>query len=51
MSKMLGYIFYENNGENVNTFSVKVPVTVEYEWGHFDTYMTITINSTLGNDN
>lgn len=51
VSKMLGYIFYENNGENVNTFSVKVPITVEYEWGHFDTYMTITINSTLGNDN
>ena len=44
-----GMIFYENNGENVNTFSIKVPVTVYYEWGHFDTYLTITINSTKGN--
>lgn len=46
-----GYIFYENNGENVNTFTVKVPVEICYEWGHFDTYLTITIKSTKGNQN
>ena len=44
-----GYIFYENNGENVTDFSVKIPITVYYEWGHFDTYLTIKINRTLGN--
>ena len=47
---MFGYIFYENNGENVNTFTVKIPVEICYEWGHFDTYMTVTIRSTQGND-
>ena len=46
-----GYIFYENNGENVNTFTVKVPVEICYEWGHFDTYLVITILSTQGNEN
>ena len=46
-----GYIFYENNGQNVNTFSVKVPISIYYEWGHFDTYMTIEIKSTKGNQN
>ena len=48
---LFGYIFYENNGENVNTFTVKVPVEICYEWGHFDTYLVITINSTKGNQN
>lgn len=46
-----GYIFYENNGENVNTFTVKVPVEICYEWGHFDTHLVITILSTQGNEN
>ena len=49
--RMFGYIFYENNGQNVNTFSIKVPVSIYYEWGHFDTYMTVTIRSTQGNQN
>ena len=44
-----GYIYYENNGENVENFSVKVPVTVSYTWGDFKTYVTIAINRTQNN--
>lgn len=44
-----GYIFYENNGENVTDFIVKIPVTVYYEWGHFDDYISVRIIRTQGN--
>ena len=43
-----GTIWYYNNGGNVETFKVKVPVTVEYEWGKFTTKVEITINPTIG---
>ena len=45
----LGYIYYENNGDNVTDFYVKVPITVEYEWGEFKTTVKITIKRTSGN--
>ena len=44
-----GYIYYENNGENVEKFNVKVPVTVSYTWGDFQTYVVITIDRTKSN--
>lgn len=44
-----GYIYYENNGDNVTNFSVRVPVTVSYTWGDFRTYVTINIDRTRGN--
>ena len=45
-----GAIYYKNNGDNVNEFYVKVPVTVEYEWGTFTTYVKINIKTTLGHE-
>lgn len=45
----LGYIFYANNGLNVETFTLRIPLEVSYEWGHFDTYVDVKINRTLGN--
>ena len=42
-----GYIFYENNGVNVQKFTVRVPLTIYYEWGHLKTYTDIVINTTL----
>jgi hypothetical protein len=43
-----GYIFYENNGLNVDKFTVRIPVIIYYEWGHFKTYVDVVINTTLG---
>ena len=43
-----GYIFYENNGLNVTTFKVRIPVTIYYEWGHFKTWVDVMIDTTLG---
>ncbi len=44
-----GVLYYENMGDKVTQFDVKVPVTVEYEWGSFTTDLTIHIDRTLGN--
>lgn len=44
-----GAIYYENNGDNVEEFAVKVPVVVHYTWGEFNTTLTINIKRTLGN--
>lgn len=46
--KLFGAIYYENNGDNVTEFYVKVPVTVEYEWGSFQTVVKINIKRTVG---
>ena len=44
-----GYIFYENNGANVTEFTVRIPLDIKYEWGHFSTYVDVKIDRTLGN--
>ena len=44
-----GYIFYTNNGDNVEDFDLKVPVTITYEWGEFTTNVTIHVTRSLGN--
>ncbi len=38
-----GTIWYYNNGGNVETFKVKVPITIAYEWGEFTTEVEFTI--------
>lgn len=43
-----GCIYYENNGENVTKFTVRIPVTVEYEWGKLIETIDITIERTAG---
>jgi len=43
-----GYIWYENNGDNVNEFDVIFPVTVTYEWGQITTNIKLHIIDTLG---
>lgn len=44
-----GGIYYENNGENVTQFTVRVPVKVVYEWGNITEYIDIEIERTAGN--
>lgn len=43
-----GTIWYYNNGGNVETFKVKVPVTITYEWGSFTRKVEFTIKPTIG---
>ena len=43
-----GTIWYYNNGGNVETFKVRVPITIAYEWGEFTTKVEFTINGTIG---
>ena len=43
-----GAIFYKNNGDNVTEFDLKIPVTVSYEWGDFETVVTVKVSRTLG---
>ena len=44
-----GYIFYTNNGDNVQEFYLRVPVRVYYDWGWFDTKVTIKVGGSMGN--
>ncbi len=45
----MGYILYQNNGLNVSTFKVKLPVTIEYDWGYTAAVdIVITIVKTEG---
>ncbi len=46
----LGSIHYTNNGDVVKKFSVKVPVTITYEWGQIMTDVVINIDNTIGHE-
>jgi hypothetical protein len=46
----MGYIFYTNNGDNVQDFDLRVPVTLHYDWGKFDAVVTIHVNGSIGNN-
>lgn len=43
-----GGIYYKNNGDNVQSFSVKVPVVVKYEWGSVSTTVRINFGEASG---
>ena len=48
LNNNLGTIHYTNNGDVVKKFSVKVPVTITYEWGQIMTDVVINIDNTIG---
>lgn len=43
-------IKYENNGLNVYNWTVKIPVTIGYDWGEFKTFVTVKVVKTLGTE-
>jgi len=43
-----GKIKYVNNGNNVETFKVRIPVDFTYTWGTIRAYVECTVNSTMG---
>jgi hypothetical protein len=45
---LFGAIYYKNNGDNVEEFDLRIPITIEYEWGKFEKVVQIHINRTLG---
>jgi len=46
-----GYIFYTNNGDNVQDFYLKVPIKVYYDWGWITaTDLTIKVHGSIGNN-
>ena len=45
-----GYLLYENNGQVTDTFQIRVPLTVTYDWGEIKTsYVDITVLPTKAN--
>ena len=45
----MGKIKYENNGNNVQTFNLRIPVVFSYTWGDINTYADVVVKGTLGN--
>ena len=45
-----GYLYYENNGQNVSDFTIRVPLKITYHWGQITTVTTdITVKKTIAN--
>lgn len=45
-----GYLKYDNNGQVVTTFQIRVPLTITYDWGEIKTaYVDITVKPTQAN--
>jgi len=44
-----GYLLYENLSSTVQTFTVRVPLQVTYEWGTVVTYADVNIKGTVNN--
>ena len=45
---LFGRILYTNNGDVVKNFSLKIPVTIGYTWGHFNTEIILDVQTTIG---
>ena len=45
---LFGRILYTNNGDVVNNFSLKIPVTIGYTWGKFNTEIILDVQTTIG---
>lgn len=48
-NKNYGRILYENNSQTVQSFKIRIPLLVEYEWGYVVQYAIINISATQGN--
>ena len=46
---LMGKIKYENNGNNVQSFKLRIPVVFEYTWGEIRTFADVNVKGTLGN--
>ena len=46
--KAFGAFVYYNNGDIVESFKVRIPITIRYTWGEFKTKVEVEIKSTKG---
>ena len=46
---LMGQIKYENNGNNVSNFDIRIPVEFTYDWGTIRAYITCHVVDTMGN--
>ena len=48
LTSKYGFLTYKNNGNNVSSFNLYVPVTVKYGWGTIKTAeITVPVKGTL----
>ena len=45
-----GKLVYKNNGNNVKSFQIKVPIEITYDWGTLASEITLTVQETMGNN-
>ena len=45
-----GYLVYDNNGQVLDKFQIRVPLDITYYWGTLRTYVDITVDNTEGNN-
>ena len=45
----MGKIKYENNGNNVQGFTLRIPVEFTYDWGTISSYVDVDVKDTMGN--
>ena len=43
-----GGFYYANNGDNVDEFDIRIPITIEYEWGKLYQVVQWKIKTTHG---
>jgi hypothetical protein len=48
VKEKFGGVYYENNGEHVETFDLIIPIQVNYGWGRFISEVRVKVNRTLG---
>lgn len=47
---VFGALKYHNNGNNIKSFDLQIPVYVTYEWGTLRTVANVHVDQTMGND-
>ena len=48
--QIFGALKYHNNGDNIKSFNLRIPIDVTYEWGTLRTVAEVKVNQTMGND-
>jgi hypothetical protein len=46
-STNFGYISYENNGNAISGFTLRIPLKVTYNWGTMNAYVDIPVAKTV----
>ena len=47
LQEKMGWIKYENNGNNVHGFTLRIPVAIHYDWGTINTTIDCEVKETM----